>query len=132
MEPTEKIIDQDLDSIQKNLEEKGLKIEGRPEQSEVEKESLKSAVGERIQTHVPSFSPLGPHTDDQRQVTEPTPEVKEKVQGLINTVFTKGLDEGIREAEKMNDPAVLDYFHDVLVDQFYSALIERKKLDQVN
>ena len=103
--------------------------------SEVEpsdKEILRSVVGEKIQQQMPQYqpTPAKPKQDDAAQ-TYILPELKDKVQEFINLVFNKSLDEGIKEASKSNNPALIDAFHDVLVDELYNVLVERKKLEQV-
>jgi len=46
-------------------------------------------------------------------------------------VFNKSLDEGIKEAVKGNNSALIDAFHDALTDELYGALIERGKIKEV-
>jgi len=45
---------------------------------------------------------------------------------LVNLVFEEGLEKAISLARKLNNPAVLDEFHDVLVDNYYNFLVEKK------
>ena len=97
-----------------------------------EKEILHSVVGEKIRQQVPQYSPppAKPKQDDAGQ-SYALPELKDKVQELINLVFNKSLDEGIKEVSKTNNPALIDAFHDVLVDELYNVLLERKKLEPI-
>jgi len=41
------------------------------------------------------------------------------------------LDEGIKEAVKSGNIALIDAFHDMLTDELYDQLVERKKIDKV-
>lgn len=47
---------------------------------------------------------------------------------LIELVFKKGLREAITLARNLNNPALLDEFHDLLVDRFYYLLKEKNIL----
>jgi hypothetical protein len=62
---------------------------------------------------------------------EPLSEVETAVQRLINVTFEQGIDEGIRQALKMRNAAVLDIFHDTIVDRLYQELLKRRKIKQV-
>ncbi|MEK7453241.1 MAG: hypothetical protein AAB614_03330 [Patescibacteria group bacterium] len=53
------------------------------------------------------------------------------LQGLVNIAFNDGLAIAISNAQKMNDPYVLDAFHDLLIDKLYEELIKRGKLKEV-
>ena len=103
-----------------------------------EKETLREIVGEKIQHQVPQYqsaSPIQPTPAKQQQDDSALGyvllELKEKVQELVNLVFNKGLDDGVKEAARSNNPALIDAFHDVLVDELYNVLVERKKLEKI-
>lgn len=134
-------IEQEIAQLEKQLSEKKrlrqLADLGQTENQEnelSEKEILHSVVGEKIQQQIPNYQPA-PLTNNPRQSQSDDvssysdPELKGKVQNLINTVFNKSLDEGIKEASRLNNPALIDAFHDVLVDELYNTLLERKKLE---
>ena len=133
-------IEQEIAQLEKQIAEKRAAlgqekpidaIQGK-EAEPSEKEILHGVVGERIQQQMPQYTPAPPKPkqDDIAQ-SYVLPELKEKVQELVNLVFNKSLDEGIREVSKTNNPALTDAFHDVLVDELYNALVERKKLEPV-
>ena len=103
-----------------------------------EKETLHEIIGEKIQQSAPQYQPApsvkpSPTTSqqDDSALSYVLPELKEKVQELVNLVFNKGLDDGVKEATRSNNPALIDAFHDVLVDELYNVLVERKKLEQI-
>ena len=58
-------------------------------------------------------------------------EMQEKIQYLVTVAFSFGILKAIEEARKMNNPYILDLFHDTLVDTLYNELIERKMLDEL-
>lgn len=50
---------------------------------------------------------------------------------LISLVFEKGLIEAINVAKDLNNPAVLDEFHDILIDRYYQSLIKKGILKKI-
>jgi glutamyl-tRNA reductase len=52
----------------------------------------------------------------------------QQVGALVSLVFDKGLHEAISVAKSLNNPAVLDEFHDILVDRYYQILVEKRIL----
>lgn len=133
-------IEQEITQLERQLAEKKAALgQERPfdktqdrETEPTEKELFRSVVGERIQQHIPQYQPAPAKAkqDDTGQ-SYILPELKDKVQELVNLVFNKNLSEGIKEASRSNNPALIDAFHDVLVDEFYNVLLERKKLEPV-
>ena len=45
---------------------------------------------------------------------------------LIDPVFEKGLDAAVSVARELNNPAILDEFHDILADRYYKELVAKK------
>jgi hypothetical protein len=133
-------LEQEITQLEQQLAEKRAALGHGEAGQELppEKETLREIVGEKIQQQVPQYQPAPliqppparPQQDDSA-LSYVLPELKEKVQELVNLVFNKGLDDGIKEASKSNNPALIDAFHDVLVDELYNMLVERKKLEQV-
>ena len=127
-------IEQEIAQLEKQLQEKKANLGQQPEQKELppDKEVLRQVVGEKIQQHMPQYVPK-PTPQTQTDDTGSVPlELKEKIQELVNHVFQNSLDQGIKEAVKSKNPALIDAFHDVLVDQLYDTLLERKKLEKTN
>lgn len=48
---------------------------------------------------------------------------QEQVQALVSLVFEKGLERAVSLAKKIDNPALLDEFHDILVNKYYEMLI---------
>lgn len=105
-------------------------------QEKHEKEILHEVVGERIQQHAPAYQPQSPITQATPQITAEPPsylsqELKDKIQEIVKLVFSQNLDEGIKEAAKTGNMALIDAFHDILTDELYNHLIEQRKLARV-
>lgn len=129
-------IQQEITRLEQQLTEKRASLEQQSAETDKEvphdKEILRQVVGEKIQEHAPAYTPQAqsqPHDDTAQSYADPN--LKDKVQELVNLAFNKSLEEGIKEAAKLNNSALIDAFHDVLVDQLYDALLERKKLEPV-
>jgi hypothetical protein len=58
-------------------------------------------------------------------------ELKSKVQELVNIAFSKTIDDAIKQAQATNNAALIDAFHDALVDELYNYLVERGKLKKL-
>jgi len=54
-----------------------------------------------------------------------------QIKQLCQMAFEKGLDEAVGVAKKLDDPYLLDEFHDTLVDELYKRLVEQGKLKQL-
>lgn len=129
-------IEQDIISLEKQLEEKKAALG----HEKSEKEILHGVVGERIKEHVPNYQSSGSQVSSQLPTapvaTEPpsylSQELKDKIQEVVQIIFSKNLEEGIKEVAKTGNMALIDAFHDILVDELYGQLVERKKLDKVD
>ena|SRR3989338_11086638 len=139
-------LEQEIADIERRLaEKKALQQAQQGEQPAVqERDILREVVKEKAQEFVPSYQPSAPTVvqlppDDtllpSAPVSEPpsylSDELKSKVQELVDLVFAKDLAEAVKEVSKINNPALLDAFHDVLVDQLYDVLVERGKLEKI-
>lgn len=132
-------IEQDLTSKREALERQ--KQTGAIPEIPHEKETLREIVGEKItppQTPVPPTAggplPQQPTTLPTPQVEPPSymsEELKSKVQELVNVAFSKTIDEAIKQARATNNAALIDAFHDALVDELYNYLVERGKLKKM-
>lgn len=137
MTETGATIEQEIAQLEKQLQEKKADL-GQQKELLPDKEILREVIGEKIQQGVSI------QTDDSTNVILPAPQtqtddtdsatadLKDTIQGLVNIVFQNSLDQGIKEAVKSNNPALIDAFHDVLVDQLYDTLLERKKIDPIS
>lgn len=100
-----------------------LEKEAIPEKKEkMVKQEIKEYLHELQQTPA-TAAPLA--TRDEADEIKKFPP-SQQVGALISLVFGKGLPEAISVAKNLNNPAILDEFHDVLVDRYYKTLIEKK------
>lgn len=127
-------IEQEIAQLEKQLQEKKANLGQQPEQKELppDKEILREVVGEKIQQHAPAYVPKPAPPSQNDDTSSVFPELRDKIQELVNHVFQNSLDQGIKEAVKSKNPALIDAFHDVLVDQLYDALLERNKVDPIS
>ncbi|PJE73304.1 MAG: hypothetical protein COV00_00540 [Candidatus Tagabacteria bacterium CG10_big_fil_rev_8_21_14_0_10_40_13] len=117
----------EIEELKQRLEklESQLKKEQTPEKKgERVKQEIKSYLRELQQT--PSFAPSPSTRDEAEEIAKFEP--NQQVGSLISLVFEKGLPEAISVARDLNNPAILDEFHDALVDHYYQEMIERKIL----
>ena len=133
-------IEQQIADLERQLQEKKASLEQSAPGAEglpSEKELLHEIVGEKIQEHAPEYVPKSstpaplPATQTQDPPSYLAQDLKDKIQELINLVFSSSIDAAIKSAASTNNPAIMDAFHDVLVDELYEALLERKRIDEV-
>lgn len=136
-------LEQEIADIEKRLAEK--KAAFQEAQGEIapeavsDKNVLHEVVGEKIQKMAPLASagqtlpvtPALPALPSAHAPSYLSGDLKETVQQLVNIAFTDSLTSAIKAVHKLNNPALLDAFHDVLVDQLYDTLIERGKLERI-
>lgn len=122
------------EEILKNFEQKraeALKVLESKEAGlspEKQKEILKDVVSEKIQTIQPSRV--------NQQVAQKIQELQEQpkerqIQILTEMAFEKGIVYAVEIAKNLDNPYLLDEFHDVLVDQLYNKLVEEGKLERI-
>ena len=137
---TSETVQQEIAQLEKQLAEKRASFEKQTAETSQEaphdKEVLKQMVGERIQQQAPTYQIASPkpqanssRTDENQSYNDP--QLVEKVQQFVNQAFNTGIDDAVKSAVSSNNPALIDAFHDVLVDKLYETLLERKKLEKV-
>ena len=50
----------------------------------------------------------------------------QQIGALVSLVFEKSLSEAVQVAKNLDNPAILDEFHDILADRYYKILIDKK------
>lgn len=112
---------------------------GKMESMPDDKEVLHEVVGEHINSDV--SAPTATQTDDSQTTLPPltddipsymTPELQSKVQSLVNMAFSDSIDKAAKMAKETRNPALMDAFHDAIVDQLYDHLVEQGKLKKVD
>ncbi len=122
-----------LDTILGKVEEKIASPETSFERGQHEKEALHAVVGEKLGKESASAPvPISVTAPSQSDIASyDSPELKPKVDELLNIALSKDLDDAIDQAHKANDAALLDAFHDALTEKLYSHLVEAGKLKQI-
>ena len=125
-------IEHDIAELERKLEEKKAALG----HEKSEKEILHEVVGEKIQEHVPTYTPSSPGSVQSIPKTTEQPsyltqELKDKIDRIVQIIFDKNLEEGIKEAAKTGNIALIDALHAILTDELYDRLIEKKKLEKV-
>jgi hypothetical protein len=103
-----------------------LEVELKKERAPEEREKM---VKQEIEKYLTKMQKM-PTFAAPKAVRDETNEIKkfpstQQVGALVSLVFDKGLHEAISVAKSLNNPAVLDEFHDILVDRYYQILIEK-------
>ncbi len=105
-----------------------------------DKELFHDVVAEKIQATnpaesykpaVPPVSSSGSSGHQQPQASYMSPDLQPRVQELVKIVFQSSLEEAIIQAKATNDAALIDAFHDMIVDELYPHLVETQKVEQV-
>ena len=141
-------LEQEIAQIEQDLTSKREALERQQQSGQItevphEKETLREVVGERIGMPAPPSTTggVGVPTDSvgttitPPPVVEPpaylSPELKEKVQELVNIAFAQTLETAIKQAQATSNAALIDAFHDALADELYNYLVERGKLQKL-
>lgn len=115
----------ELQELKARLERLEMRLAERkpiPEEKEkTVKQEIKSYLRELQQT--PIFAPSPATRDEAKEIKKFEPD--QQVGALISLVFEKGLTEAISVARALENPAILDEFHDTLVDHYYKELVEQ-------
>ena len=117
----------EIEALRERVEklEAQLKKEKIPEEKEkIVKQEIKSYLRE-LQQMPSTAAPLA--TRDEANEIKKFP-ASQQVGVLISLVFEKGLPQAISVARALNNPAILDEFHDILIDRYYKILIEKEIL----
>lgn len=130
--------EQEIAALELVLAEKraalGLQKEaGEIEKIPHEKEILREALREKIaKTPGPAplttSAPTPPQPALSGQPSYWTDELRPKVEELVKIAFAKSLKEAIRLAKATENAALIDAFHDLIVDELYNHLVEQGKL----
>jgi DNA-binding transcriptional MerR regulator len=122
------------EEILKNFEQKraeALKVLESKEAGlspEKQKEILKDVVSEKIQ----AIQPSRVNQQAAQKIQELQEQPKERqIQILTEMAFEKGIVYAVEIAKNLDNPYLLDEFHDVLVDQLYNKLVEEGKLERI-
>lgn len=123
------IVNSEISKVESDLNSRGI------EASEAEKGHVHEVVGERIKEKagaegMPHYTPQAPKTDASTP-SYFTPELQPLVQDLINIAWSKGLDAALSQALKSGNVALVDAFHDAIVDELFDLMVENKSVEKL-
>ena len=124
------------EQIYKEFEKRRAEVLKQPEikekeiTKEKEREILKETVSERIEKAQPLSSV------QQKTALRTAQQIKaqskeRQIQLLTDLVFEKGISHAVEVARRLENPYLLDEFHDALVNELYGKLVEAGKLKQL-
>ena len=118
----------EIEALRQRIEQ--LEAQIKKEQPFVSPEKGEKAVKQEIKSYLrelqsmPSAAaPLA--TRDEAKEIDKFP-ASQQVGALVSLVFEKGLGRAISVARQLDNPAILDEFHDILADRYYKDLIDKK------
>lgn len=111
------------------LSQEVIERKGKPEAKEMpDREIVKSILQAKIKAPAPTESQANLSEEVLPKYLEhESPEIKLKVEELIEVAFHQGIDQAIAEAKKYG-PFILDALHDSLTGKIYDELKNRKLL----
>ena len=145
-EKDEAVLKEEVSKLEKELteEKKALGKEKKSEvkeklkeiyQSELEKEKKAEQETESFKKEQfgAGTGTAAPQAKNQKQVSDDTGKIKKmdqknQVKALIKLVFEKNIAYAVKVARNIDNPYVLDEFHDTLVDEYYEEIVEKKKI----
>jgi len=130
-------LEQEIAELQQKIAEKKAMMEGMGSEVRTEKEVLREVVREKIAatppTDVLSF-PSVPASSGA-SATEPpsylSDELRPKIQEFAKVALEKSLGDAISLAKATKNAALIDAFHDYIVDELYEKLVAEAKLREV-
>ncbi|HEY4507005.1 MAG TPA: hypothetical protein VJH71_02510 [Candidatus Paceibacterota bacterium] len=136
-------LEQEIAQIERDLASKRADLEFQQQSGQIqeipkEKETLREVVQEQYSMPVQKQTPQNDQSSSGQAIpptVEPpsylAPELKDKVQELVNIAFNQSPGEAIKQAKASNNAALIDAFHDALVDELYNHLLERGKIQRL-
>jgi len=127
-------LEQELVKLEQEYAQKRAEIESREKVGEVrevppEKETVREVVREQIEAAPAPPVQTTPPSDDTSSYQRP--ELQAHVQELINLAFERSIKEAIDKVKASHNPALIDAFHDALVDNLYNELVERGQIKEL-
>ncbi len=134
----QEIIQIEQQLAQKRAELQTLHREGSIDVMPNHKETLHEVVRDQFSTGSSTQSeegdeeavPLPPQDADTPSYL--TRELKDKVQEHVNEAFNSSILSATKKVRATKNPALIDAFHDALVDQLYAHLVEQGKLKELD
>jgi|GEM_PF-1281574 len=103
------------------LEEQISKETSVENKEKIFKEEIKKYLQEAQET--PTFAAPTAKRDEVQEIADFEP--NQQVGALISLALEKGLSYAISVVRALDNPAILDEFHDTLVDRYYDILVQK-------
>jgi len=113
----------DIEGLRERISEKEVEFgnEAPEAREKIVKEEIKGKLRE-----LHSLSPFDIPLAGRDQADEISKFSSEKqIEALVSLVFEKGLEEAVSVAKRINNPAILDGFHDTLTNKYYEMLVSQ-------
>jgi hypothetical protein len=130
-------VHEEVVELEKRLAEKKKELVEREEVEQHDREIIKEVLKEKLEKPTvskatPPAAPLPTPKAVVKKAKELKGEKKERqIQLLTDLAFEKGVSHATEVAKKLDDPFILDEFHDTLVDELHNYLVEQGKLKQI-
>lgn len=130
-------VHEEVVELEKRLAEKKKELVEREEVEQHDREIIKEVLKEKLEKPAPlkatlPATPLPTQKAVAKKAKELKGEKKERqIQLLTDLAFEKGVSHATEVAKKLDDPFILDEFHDTLVDELHNYLVEQGKLKQI-
>ena len=125
-----------MEEIYKKFEVKRTKAlkQAESKENELAPETERQILKETVSEHITTAQPISPI--QQQAVVQSMQQIKNQpkerqIQLLIEMAFGKGVIEAVEVVKRLDNPYLLDEFHDALVDELYNKLVEQGKLKQI-
>ncbi len=125
-----------VEEIYKKFEKKRAETLRQPEfkEKEITKEKERDLLVEAMSEYLEKAP--APSPAQQKVVAQKAQQIKaqpkeRQVQLLTGLAFEKGVSHAIEVAKRLDNPYILDEFHDALVDELYNKLIESGRLKAI-
>lgn len=127
----EEYLDEIVEEVERRQQKKefGDALDGVQHQRQIIHEMVGKKLGKSQMNQGTSPTTVAPTNHGDKSYD--TPELKPQIDSLINLVFERDLDAAIDQAKAQDSPAILDAFHDALVDKIHDQLIQSGKLKPI-
>ncbi len=117
----------EMGRLEKKIIEKGKEFKESERTEKVIKQEITALKKEAVSKAPPKKTALRAMKGDTAKIAA-IKEEKARVEALLKLASEKGVYYATGVAKKLNDPYLLDIFHDHLVSDFYDSLIKQDKL----
>jgi hypothetical protein len=111
----------EVGGLREKIIEKTAEIQN--ESPESREKILRQEISEKLSQFQSITSVPLTDRDEADEISQFSPE--EQVHSLVSLVFEKGLEKAVSVAKKIDNPALLDEFHDTLVNKYYEMLVNQ-------